>query len=149
MTQVTQVKKIKKRAHDLRLKYPGPAFTKVLKSHGEDDRYLVLVVGPFANLSDDFMALCDFLGRARGLKAIYRWKISPKHALAMNRHILISHFGRLASLVWAKLILGRFRDAMLPGFSRFPAGSWSDDYLNALFTDPRHGRYCCQYVPGA
>ena len=29
----------------------------------------------------------------------------------------------LASLVWAKLILGRFRDAVLPDFSRFPDGS--------------------------
>ncbi len=56
------------------------------------------------------------------------------------------HFGHLASLVWAKLILGRFRDAVLPDFSRFPAGS--DDYLNAFFTDPRHGRYCGRYVPG-
>ena len=35
----------------------------------------------------------------------------------MNRHILVSHFGHLASLVWAKLILGRFRDAVLPDFS--------------------------------
>jgi hypothetical protein len=41
----------------------------------------------------------------------------------MNRHILVSHFGHLASLVGAKLILGRFRDAVLPDFSRFPAGS--------------------------
>ena len=80
-----------------------------------------LVVGPFANLSDDFMVLCDFLGRARALKAIYSWNISPKHALAINRHILLSHFGHLASLVWAKLILGRFRDAVLPEFHRFPA----------------------------
>jgi hypothetical protein len=118
-----------------------------LKSHGKDGRYLVLVVGPFANLSDDFMVLCDFLGRARALKAINSWYISPKHALAMNRHILVSHFGHLASLVWAKLILGRFRDAVLPDFSRFPAGS--DDYLSAFFTDPRHGRYCGRYVPGA
>jgi len=29
----------------------------------------------------------------------------------------------------------------------FPAGS--EDYLSALFTDPRHGRYCGRYVPGA
>ena len=63
-----------KRAHNLYLKYPGS------KSHGKDGRYLVLVVGPFANLSDDFMALCDFLGRARALEAIYSWNISPKHA---------------------------------------------------------------------
>ena len=44
-----------------------------------------------------------------------------------------------ASLVWAKLILGRFRDAVLPDFSRFPACSGDD--LNAFFTDPSHGRY--------
>ena len=93
------------------------------------------------------MALCGFLGRVRALKAIYNWIISPMHALAMNRHILVSHFGDSASLVWAKLILGRFRDAILPDFSRLPAGS--DDYLNAFFTDPRHGRYCGRYVPGA
>jgi hypothetical protein len=49
-------------------------------------------------------------------------------------------------LVWAKLILGRFRDAVLPDFfSRFPAGS--DDNLFAFFTDPRHGRYFGRYVP--
>ena len=59
----------------------------------------------------------------------------------------VSHFGHLASLVWAKLILGRFRDAVFTDFSRFPAGS--DDCLNALFTDPRHGRYCGRYVPGS
>ena len=110
---------IEKRAHDLDLKYPGSTFTQVLKSHGKDGRYLVLVVGPFANLSDDFVVLCDFLGRARALKAIHSWNISPKHALAMNRHILVSHFGHLASLVWAKLILGRFRDAVLPDFLNF------------------------------
>ena len=52
-----------KRAHDLDLKYPGSTFTQVLKSHGKDGRYLVLEVGSFAKLSDDFMAMCDFLGK--------------------------------------------------------------------------------------
>ncbi len=47
-----------KRAHDLDLKYPGSAFTQVLKSHGKDGRYLVLVVCPFANLSDD-LVFCE------------------------------------------------------------------------------------------
>ena len=28
------------------------------KSNSKDGRYLVLVVGPFANISDDFMVLC-------------------------------------------------------------------------------------------
>ena len=58
-----------KRAHDLDFKYPGSTFTQILKSHGKDGRYLVLVV--------------------------------------------------------------------IARFSRFPARS--DDYLNAFFTDPRHG----------
>ena len=31
----------------------------------------------------------------------------------------MSHFGHLATLVWAKLILGRFRDAALPYFLDF------------------------------
>ena len=74
-----------------------------------------------------------------------------RHEKYIFRHILVSHFGHLASLVWAKLILGRFRDAVLPDFSRFPIGS--GDYLNAFFTDPRHGhghgRYYGRYVPGA
>ena len=39
----------------------------------------------------------------------------------MNRHILIYHYGHLASLYifLAKLILGRFRDAVLPDFLDF------------------------------
>ena len=92
-------------------------FTQILKSHGKDGRYLVLVVGPFVNLSDDFMVLCDFLGRARALKAIYSWNISPEHALVMSRHFLVSHFGHLASLVRAKLILGYVRDDVTQFFS--------------------------------
>jgi len=117
-------------------------------AHGKDGRYLMLVVGPFANLSDDFVVLCDFLGRARALKAIHSWNISPKHALAMNRNIFSLNFGHLASLVWANLILGRFRDAVLPDFSRFFLVH-SDDYLNAFFSDPRYGRYFGRYFPGA
>jgi hypothetical protein len=43
-----------------------------------------LVVGPFANLSDDFMVLCDFLGRARALKAMYSWNINQPDACPGN-----------------------------------------------------------------
>ena len=97
-----------------RFEVPGSTFTQVLKSHGKDGRYLVLVVGPLTNLSDDFMVLCvTFLDELVPLKRL------TAGTSAMNRHILISHFGQLASLVWAKLILVRFRDAVLPDFSRF------------------------------
>ena len=101
-------------------------------------------------LTMSFRVLCDFLGRARALKAINSWYISPKHALAMNRHILISHFWSLGFSGLGNVDSESFRDAVLPDFSRFPAGS--DDYLNAFFTDctdPCHGRYCGRYVPGA
>jgi hypothetical protein len=63
-----------------------------LKSSSKDGRYLVLVVGPFPNLSDDFMVLCYFLERLRALRTISSWNISPIHALAISRHIMVSHF---------------------------------------------------------
>ena len=47
-----------KRAHDLDSKCSGSAFTQRLKSYDKDGKYLVLVVGPFANLSDYFIVLC-------------------------------------------------------------------------------------------
>ena len=37
------------------------------------------------------------------------------------RHILVSHVGHLAALVWTRLILGRFCVALLPD-SKAPAG---------------------------
>ena len=128
-------------------KYPGSTFTQRLKSYGKDGRYLVLVVGPFANLSDDFMVLCDFLGRVRALRAINSWNISPKHALAVNRHILITRFGHLAALAWARLILSRFRDSVLPNFTH--ATDDSGAFSNTFFSDPHRGVYRGRYVPGA
>ncbi len=99
--------------HDL----DGSTFTRVLKSHGKDGRYQVL---------------CYFLGRARALKAVYSWYISPKHALAY-----FGDFGHLAFVVSAKLILGRFRNAVSPDFSRFPADF--NDYLSAFSLIPVMG----------
>ena len=136
---------VEKRVRDLDSKYPGSTFTQRLKSYGKDGKYLVLVVGPFANLSDDFMVLCDFLGRVRALRAINSWNINPKNALAMNRHILISRFGHLAALAWARLILSRFRDSVLPNFSSHDSGAFSD----TCFCDPHHGGYRGRHVPGA
>ena len=106
-----------------------------------------MVVGPFANLSDDFTVLCDFLGRARALRAISSWNINPKHALAINRHILVTRFGHLAALVWARLILGRFRDAVLPDSTQ--DFSSSDAFFDAFSSDPHRGVYHGRYVPGA
>jgi hypothetical protein len=138
---------VEKRVRDLDSKYPGSTFTQRLKSYGKDGKYLVLVVGPFANLSDDFMVLCDFLGRVRALRAINSWNINPKHALAMNRHILITRFGHLAALAWARLILSRFRDSVLPNFSHTAHDSGA--FSNTCFCDPHRGGYRGRHVPGA
>ena len=49
---------LKKRAEDLDARYPGYTFVQELSSYG---KYLVLVSGPFANLSCDFNPLVDSL----------------------------------------------------------------------------------------
>ena len=54
-----------------------------------------------------------------------RWKFS------------IAFWSLVGFLGWVKLILGRFRDAVLPDFSRFLAGS--DDYLNTFSMIPVMG----------
>ena len=58
---------------------------------------------PFTNV---YVVLCYF-SRAPALKVIClkiaagtSFYINLEHALAMNRHILVSYFGHLASLVW-------------------------------------------------
>ncbi len=94
----------------------------------------------------DFMVLCDFLGRVRALRTISNWNVSPKHALATNRHILVSRFGHLASLMWARLIIGRFRDAVLPDLH---SPSSSGAFFDVFSSDPRRGVYRGRYVPGA
>ncbi len=47
-------------------------------------------------------------------------------------------FGHLASLVWvwAYLILGCLRDAVLPDFLDFLLAEGTDDELSAFFTEP-------------
>ena len=59
-------------------------------------------------------------------------------ALAINRHILVSRFGHLASLMWARLILDRSRDAVL----RDPhSPSSSGAFFDVFFSNPRCGVY--------
>ena len=78
--------------------------------------YLVLVVGPFSNLSKDVGLIIDFVARLRAVRLINNWDMSARQALALNRRLLVQKFGHLTSLLWEKLILGRFRDAV----SRIP-----------------------------
>ncbi len=104
-----------------------------------------LSFSPFADISDDFMVVCDFLGHVRALRTISSWNVSPKHALAINRHILVSRFGHLASLMWARLILGRFCDAVWPDPHSPPS---SGAFFDVFSSDPRRGGYRGRYAPG-
>ena len=75
---------VEKRVHDLDSKYPGSTFSQRLKSHGKDGRYLVLVVGPFANLLTiswfyaTFSDVCAPSERSTGGKLIRstRWQLT-------------------------------------------------------------------------
>ena len=78
------------------------------------------------------MCVCTF-------RAINSWNISPKHALAINRHILMTRFGHLAAFMWARLILSRFHDAVLPDYTFTSADSGA--YFNAFSSDSSRGVY--------
>ena len=74
---------------------------------------MVLVDGPFSNLSGGVSVLTDFIARVRALRLIQQRKISPKSALALVRDSLVQCFGLMSSLLWARHIIVRFRDAVV------------------------------------
>ena len=81
-------------------------------SYGENDRLLVPVAGPFSNLPDDLKVLVGFLTRTRAMRLLHQLDTTLGQALALNRNALVQKFGHLVSLLWARLILGRFRDVV-------------------------------------
>ena len=110
-----------------------------------------MVAGPFANLSDDFTVLCDYLGRLRAFKMIHRWQVDPDHALAFCRYHLVQHFGSLVSLLWARLILRRLQDGVVADPSYRPRrspDSNTDDIFESFHTNPCRGAYRGKNVPG-
>jgi hypothetical protein len=123
--------------------FPGSTFERTLKSYGKDGLYLVIVAGPFSDLSKD-------VARLRAVRLLNDWDISPGQALALNRRLLIQKFGHLTSLPWTRLIFGRFRDAA----SRLPLetttggeGADSDDPL--ILLNINDGAYRGRHVPDA
>ena len=59
-----------RRARNLDAEYPGSSFEKTLMSYGQNGKYLVLVDGPFGNLSEGFNVLVDFLARVHAFRQI-------------------------------------------------------------------------------
>ena len=139
---------VEKRVRDLDAQFPGSTFERVLNSYGADGKYLVLVDGPFSNLSGDVMVLTDFIARIRSLRLIQQRNISPKLALALVRNSLVQCFGLMSSLLWARHIIVRFRDAVVRTPRRKVAvdqNSVPDD----IFPDPWRNAYFGPFVPGA
>ena len=137
-----------KRVRDLDSEYPGSTFEKVLKSYGEDGKFLVLVDGPFSNHSDDAAILTDFIVRVRACRVIQQRNLSPKLALALVRNSLVQSLGLMSSLLWARHINGRFRDAV----ARSPRHQVTEDQnftFEDTFPDPWRGGYLGSFVPGA
>ncbi len=90
-----------------------------------------------SNLSEYFAVLTDFVARLSAVRLLSEWDIPPGQARALNHRISIQKFGHLASLLWARLILGRFRDAA----SRQPLdtttgagkGAYNEDLIALLY----------------
>ena len=142
---------ISNEVRELDAEFPGSTFERTLKSYGKDGRYLVFVAGPFANLSKDVALLTDFVARLRAVRLLNDWDISPGQALALNRRLLIQKFGHLTSLLWARLILGRFRDAVsrLPLETTTGAGEGADSDDPLALLNINDGAYRGRHVPGA
>jgi len=147
-------REIANKVKELDIDYPGSTFEQTLKSYGVDGLYLVLVVGPFSNLSKDAGLIIDFVARLRAVRLINNWDMSARQALALNRRLLVQKFGHLATLLWAKLILGRFRDAAsrIPLETTTGAGSGkgaSDNDDPTILLNVNGGAYRGRNVPGA
>jgi hypothetical protein len=138
-----------KRVRDLDSTYLGSTFEKVLKSYGEEGKYLVLVDGPFSNLPGDVAILTDFIARVRACRVIPQQRnLSPKLALALVRNLLVQSFGLMSSLLWARHINCRFLDAAV----RSPRHQVAEDQnftFEDTFPDPWRGGYHGSFVPGA
>ena len=139
---------VERRVRDLDTEFPGSTFERVLNSYGAEGRYLVLVDGPFSNLSRGVSVLTDFIARVRALRLIQQRDMSPKLALALVRNSLVQCFGLMSSLLWARHIIGRFRDAVVRT-PRRQVASDQDILPDDNFSDPWRGAYFGSFVPGA
>ena len=100
---------IQKRAEELDSRHPGSTFAQELRAYGP---YLVLVTGPFGNLSSDFKTFVDFIARERAMQTMALRNINPALALAVHRRALVRRIGLLTSRGWAQHIVDRWRDAV-------------------------------------
>ena len=138
---------IQKRAEELDSRHPGSTFAQELRAYGP---YLVLVTGPFGNLSSDFKTFVDFIARERAMQTMALRNINPALALAVHRRALVRRIGLLTSRGWAQHIVDRWRDAVSnrPTVPHHVADIdlAADEFLS---DNPHRGGYHGMRVPGA
>jgi hypothetical protein len=137
---------IQNRAKELDARHPGSTFVQDLDSYG---KYMVLVTGPFGNLSSDFNTLVDFIARERAMRTMKLRCTNPALALAVHRRALVRRIGILTSRGWAQHIVDRWRDAV----TNRPTSSHTTEINLAadefLSDNPHRGGYHGMHVPGA
>jgi len=85
------------------------------------------------------------------MRLLHQWNTTPGQALALNRNALVHKFGHLVSLLWARLILGRFRDVVshLPFEAATNAAEVPNDEDPLHFFGSCRSAYRGRNVPGA
>jgi len=91
------------------------------------------------------------LARVRAMRLLHQINTTTGQALALNRNALVNKFGHLVSLLWAKLILSRFRDVVLhlPFEAATNAAEVPNDEDPLHFFGSCRSAYRGRNVPGA
>ena len=111
--------------------------------------YIVLVTGPFGNLSSDFNTSVDFIARERAMQTVKPRVTNPALALAVHRRALVRRIGILTSRGWAQHTVDRWRDAVSnrpAAFHITEINLAADEFLS---DNPHRGGYHGMHVPVA
>jgi hypothetical protein len=96
----------------------GPIEAKLLEYgalDGPDAHAVVgLVLGAFCELSTSCYSLFMSIARVAAARLLSFWKISPEKALAFSKQKIFRFGGLTGQRGWARLILGRLHDLVLP-----------------------------------
>jgi hypothetical protein len=75
---------------------------------------LLFVLGAFGELSTRCYSLCTSIARVAAARLLSFWKMSPEQALAFSKQKVVRFWGLTEQRGWARLILGRLHDLVLP-----------------------------------
>jgi hypothetical protein len=96
----------------------GPIEAKLLEYGalvGSDAHAVVgLVLGSLGELSASFYSLCTSIARLAAARLLSFWEMSPEKDLAFSKQKILRFWGLTGQRGWARLILDRLHDLVLP-----------------------------------